>query len=73
MSIKTAQKLIDADLIVEEVNWRKPVKSIKAAQRLIDAETMFNKIKDDLHPADLWRCLREKYPEFLHNKTGWIF
>jgi hypothetical protein len=83
VTAETAQKLIDADLIVEEINWRKPGKSIVSDRNNevseIDVssldprspnreETVFEKVKSSLPPGILWSYLREKHPDFLHEQ-----
>ena len=73
ISTKTAQKLIDADLIVEEINWRQPGNVFGPHQETetnaLPVEdyplTTFNKIKSSLAPGILWSYLREEYPEVL--------
>lgn len=79
VSAKTAQKLIDADLIVKEINWKKPGKALVSKKNneiseinVLSVEnfplTTFNKIKSDLAPIILWSYLREKHPEFLSDQ-----
>lgn len=59
---KTAQKLIDAGIIVEEINWRMPGNVLSVKDYPL---TTFNKIKSDLAPIILWSYLQEEHPEFL--------
>lgn len=77
---KTAQKLIDADLIAEEVNWRKPGNVFGSRQESVETESKtgindsiskdavlltFNKIKSSIPRIVLWEYLRKEHPEFL--------
>ena len=71
ITAETAQKLIDADIIVETVNWRqKPVveseklivsdrnNEISEVDISVPEETIFNKIKSSLTPGILWEYLQ---------------
>lgn len=72
ITAQTAQKLIDADLIVEEINWRKPEDGDHASvitnfplSKFDKALLTFDEIKSNLPQQTLWLYLREKHPEFL--------
>jgi hypothetical protein len=81
---KIAQKLIDADLIVEQINWRQPGNVFGPHQKtdetnLSDSDQelpkpgsldllTFNAIKSKLSPQTLWLYLQEAHPEFLLSK-----
>ena len=76
ITAKTAQKLIDADLIIEQINWRKPgnvfgpdqeTNKVNAFQ---DKELSFNKIKSSLAPRILWEYLQEAHPDFLQEERN---
>jgi len=79
---KTARKLIDADLIVEEIDWKKPGEKEKLpisgdynlnGPDVFPTEnpslTTFNGIKEKLPPRILWSYLREEHPEYLYDEV----
>ena len=61
---KTAQKLINADLIVEEINWRKSGNVFGQHQKSLDL-LAFDAIKSRLLPQTLWLYLQEHHPGFV--------
>lgn len=73
---KTAQKLIDADIIVEQMNWRVPGNVSGPYQRtnetntFQDKELFFNKIKSGLAPGILWEYLQKEHHDFLSSKIN---
>jgi hypothetical protein len=73
---KMAQKLIDAGLIVEEINWRRPGNVADFYYQKIEdplpGEIVFNKIKSGLTPNILWKYLREQHEDFLLAKLNGI-
>lgn len=75
----TAQKLIDANLIIEQTNWRRPGKVLVSNKdnEISEIDTpssedvilsTFNKIKSGLPPGILWSHLQENHSDFIYEQ-----
>jgi hypothetical protein len=70
----TAQKLIDAGLIAEEVNWRKPGKVLVSDRNNEVSEVDVSSLdprspnREETVPEILWSYLREKHPDFIYEQ-----